>query len=258
MRRQFAEALQRGHRNASNRDGRYVTAWCAGLVVQWLQHVFDSRQRHTRSARILLQFRRARSPGRQWWEMPHLRYQRAQRIRAACFPVARRRQAAACRPRDPTNTAAASVISTVVRFLRFSGIPRSNLAFARRQNSPTGHSKHCGARGVQIVAPSSIMAWFQSPGDFAIEQLIRGLCCSFCQRPVHANRRVSRPVARERAPHCRRAPRASPRTRCSELPPQCSADSRQRERASLGLRKFSRRASLRSAAPRRCKLRARL
>src|ERR1700730_9934766 len=60
--------------------------------------------------------------------------------------------------RSSTNTAAASSTPTVARFLRFSGINSWIPNLRALQNVATGHNKHCGERGVQIVAPSSIMA----------------------------------------------------------------------------------------------------
>src|SRR5262249_35920466 len=70
------------------------------------------------------------------------------------------------RPFLSRKTAAVSLTVTAARFLRFAGNDPAMPSFRPAQNLATGHRKHCGVRGVHSVAPSSIMAWFQSPGAF--------------------------------------------------------------------------------------------
>jgi len=48
--------------------------------------------------------------------------------------------------------------------LLFSGKDPARPSLRPSQNCATGQSRHCGDFGVHSVAPSSIMAWFQSPG----------------------------------------------------------------------------------------------
>ncbi len=78
-------------------------------------------------------------------------------------PSAGRRTNSA-RPSPSTTTAVA--YSTLAGALRSFGAGRSSWvpAARARHHSPRGQSPQAGADGVHTVAPSSMRAWFQSPG----------------------------------------------------------------------------------------------
>ncbi len=78
-------------------------------------------------------------------------------------------------PLGSTKTREARVISTVARFLRFSGMELTRPSLRASQNLAMGQSRHRGERGVQRVAPNSIMAWFQSPGEVRVEKSVGDL-----------------------------------------------------------------------------------
>ena len=85
------------------------------------------------------------------------------------------------RPRGSRRTAAASTMFSVARFFRRVGSVSAMPSLRAWQNCVTGQSKHCGDCGVQSVAPSSIMAWFQSPDDLGSSNASADFC-SACQR----------------------------------------------------------------------------
>ena len=78
-------------------------------------------------------------------------------------------------------TTLTSRTATVARFLRFSGRDSATPSFLASQNCATGQSKHCGAWGAHTVAPSSIMDWFQSPGD-SLASMRSAVACNSRQR----------------------------------------------------------------------------
>src|ERR1700739_2558147 len=66
--------------------------------------------------------------------------------------------------------------ATVAPFLRFFGRGSAMQRFLASQNCATGHKRHCGARGEHSVAPSSIIAWFQSPVDSSASRRFALFC----------------------------------------------------------------------------------
>ncbi len=68
------------------------------------------------------------------------------------------------RPRGSSKTAAERARRTGFGLRRGEGKRSAMPRACARHQRETGHASHRGARGVQTVAPSSIMAWFQSPG----------------------------------------------------------------------------------------------
>jgi hypothetical protein len=58
---------------------------------------------------------------------------------------------------------------------RLSGSSSTSPRARASQRWRSGHAGQAGLRGRQIVAPSSISAWFQSPGPLGLEQLLRAV-----------------------------------------------------------------------------------
>ncbi len=61
-------------------------------------------------------------------------------------------------------------------------------------------ARHCGDFGVQIIAPSSIIAWFQSPGAFGVEQRVARLLAALANvslSQISVNRIEPRKYARD-------------------------------------------------------------
>ena len=79
---------------------------------------------------------------------------------------------------------------------------RRALGRARRTGCGQGSLSHAGLRGRQTVAPSSISAWFQSPGLLVVEQLRGALVPGGARRGTP--RRAGRRAGPARGARCRR------------------------------------------------------
>ena len=103
-------------------------------------------------------------------------------------------------PCASNSTSAAKVISTVFRFTRFSGISSASPLFRASQNSPTGHSWHCGERCVHKVGAKLHHRLVPIAGRFFVKQLIRALL-QLLPRPVSSQVAAHRAQSRQNARH---------------------------------------------------------
>ena len=92
-----------------------------------------------------------------------------------------------------------------------------------------GQTRHCGLRGVQTVAPSSMMAWLKSPGRRGIDESC-GELLDLAANGGFADGIVRLPACgcdRERARRCRRPPQWPRRGRCWRWRRRCRSRCRE-------------------------------